>query len=84
MVASGERTEIPDVLTLYCIDNLDTVAITIYIVATPTTYVDLAADATSMDYADSHNAAYAHTDADDTFRPGTDDPTATYVVTQRK
>ncbi|CAE7220070.1 unnamed protein product [Symbiodinium microadriaticum] len=73
------RTEIPDVLTLYCIDNLDTVAITIYIVATPTTYVDLAADATSMDYADSHNAAYAHTDADDTFRPGTDDPTATYV-----
>ena len=83
MVTSGERTKIPDVLPLHGIDNLDTVAITIYVVATPTTYMDLAAYATNMDHAD-YNAACTYTDSDDTFQPGTDGPTATDVVTQRK
>ena len=46
VVTSGEGTTISDVLSLYRIDKLDTVAIALYVVATPATYVDLAANAT--------------------------------------
>ncbi|CAE7154262.1 unnamed protein product [Symbiodinium necroappetens] len=67
---NAQRTKIPDVLSLYCIDNLDTMAITIYVVAIPTTYVDLAANATSMAYAYSYNTAYAHTDSNGNEKGG--------------
>ena len=84
MVSSGEGTSVSDVLTLNCIDDVDTVALTIYTVAIVATDLDMAPDTTDMDYTDSHDAVYAHTDADDTFQPSTDYPTATYVVTQRQ
>ena len=84
VVTSGERTKIPDVLSLDCIGNLDTVASIIYVVATPTAYVDVAANAASMVHTYAYNAAYAYTYANDTFQPCTDSPTATYVVAQRK
>ena len=84
VVTSGKRTEIPNVLPFDGIDYLDTVAISIHIVATPTTHVDMAAYATGLDRADSYNTACTHTDSDDTFQPGTHGPTTTHMVTQRE
>ena len=84
MVTAGKRTTISDILAFNRIDNLDTVAGTIDVLATPTAYLDVATNTADMVYTCAHDTAYAHTYANGTLQPCPDGPTPTYVVAQRK
>ncbi|CAE7839270.1 unnamed protein product, partial [Symbiodinium microadriaticum] len=70
VVTAGKRTTISDILAFNRIDNLDTVAGTIDVLATPTAYLDVATNTADMVYTCTHDTAYAHTYANGSEKGG--------------